>query len=34
MQPHSHTTVGIACMDEVLGHIEIVAHNAREGIVG
>ena len=34
VQPHSYTTVGIACMNEVLGHIEVVAHNARKGIVG
>ena len=34
VQPHSHTTVGIAGMDEVLGHIEVLAHDAREHVVG
>ena len=34
MQPHSHTPVGIAGMDEVLGHIEVFAHDAREHVVG
>ena len=34
VQPHSHTPVGIAGMDEVLGHIEVFAHDAREHVVG
>ena len=34
LQPHSHTTVGIAGMDEVLGHIEVLAHDARQHVVG
>ena len=34
VQPHSHTTVGITGMDEVLGHIEVLAHDARQHVVG
>lgn len=34
VQPHSHTPVGIAGMDEVLGHVEVFAHDAREHVVG
>ena len=34
VQPHSDTAVGIAGMDEVLGHIKVFPYNAREHVVG
>ena len=34
VQPHSDTAIGIAGMDEVLGHIKVFPYNAREHVVG
>ena len=34
VKSHCHTTVGVACVDEVAGHIKIVLYDVREGLVG
>ena len=34
VKSHCHTTVGVACVDEVAGHIKIVLYDIREGLVG
>ena len=34
MQSHCHSSVGIAGMNEVLGHIEVVSYNISKGIIG
>ena len=34
MQPHRHTPVGIAGMDEILRHIEVFSYDARKYVVG
>ena len=34
VKSHCHTTVGVACVDEVAGHIKIVLYDGREGLVG
>ena len=34
VKSHCHTTVDVACVDEVAGHIKIVLYDVREGLVG
>ena len=34
MEPHSYSAIGIASMNKVSGHIEVVANNACEDVIG
>ena len=34
VKPHGHTSVGIAGMNKIAGHIEIVAHKGGKGVIG